>query len=151
MWNWLFVLPGRILCEQCPWCQRKATSMLFTCLVFSGPSDFNFPWMAHAFSGPLFSEICTKFDAIVKNQHVLAAAYNFVNLLPRYASTIIYRCISLLQLLYWWQHQSRKLLIPPRMDTYLRIDCSHSLNWVFPSGVIWNAARAEQTMLTNSS
>jgi hypothetical protein len=23
MWNWLFGLPGQILCEQCPWCQRK--------------------------------------------------------------------------------------------------------------------------------
>jgi hypothetical protein len=23
MWNWLFSLPGRILCEQSPWCQRN--------------------------------------------------------------------------------------------------------------------------------
>jgi len=37
------------------------------------------------------------------------------------------------------------------ISEYLRIDCSHSLNWVFPSGVIWNAARAEQTMFTKSS
>jgi hypothetical protein len=31
MWNWLFGLPGRILCEQSPWYQRKwwACSWLF--------------------------------------------------------------------------------------------------------------------------
>jgi hypothetical protein len=23
VWNWLFGLPGRILCEQSPWCKRK--------------------------------------------------------------------------------------------------------------------------------
>jgi hypothetical protein len=33
--------------------------------------------------------------------------------LASYASTIIYRCIALLQLLYRWQHQSQKLWIPP--------------------------------------
>jgi hypothetical protein len=45
----------------------------------------------------------------VKNQHFHPAACNLVHWLPRYASTIIYRCIALLQLLYRWQHQSLKL------------------------------------------
>jgi hypothetical protein len=46
-----------------------------------------------------------------KNQHVHPAMWKFVHWLPRYASTIIYRCIMLLQLLYRWQHKSRKLWI----------------------------------------
>jgi hypothetical protein len=32
---------------------------------------------------------------------------------PRYAYTINYHCVVLLQLLYRWQHQSQKLWIPP--------------------------------------
>jgi hypothetical protein len=36
----------------------------------------------------------------VKNQHIHPAAWNCIHWLPRYASTIIYRCIALLQLLY---------------------------------------------------
>jgi hypothetical protein len=72
-----------------------------------------------------FSEICIKCcphsrflcrihreiasqDLRKKNQYVQPAARNFV----RYASTTIYRCIALLQLLYRWQHKSRKLWIP---------------------------------------
>jgi hypothetical protein len=35
--------------------------------------------------------------------------------LPRYASTILYRCVPLLQLLHRWQVQYRKLWIPPRI------------------------------------
>jgi hypothetical protein len=45
--NWLFGLPGRILCEQSPLMSKKMMSMLltllFTCLVF-----FGLPWTAHA-------------------------------------------------------------------------------------------------------
>jgi hypothetical protein len=48
----------------------------------------------------------------VKNQDFHPAAWNFVHCLPIYASTIVHRCIVLLQLLYRWQHQSRKLWIP---------------------------------------
>jgi hypothetical protein len=46
------------------------------------------------------------------NQYAHPAAWNFVHWLQQYASTIIYHSISLLQLLYRWQHQSRKLWIP---------------------------------------
>jgi hypothetical protein len=83
----------------------------------------------------IFSKICTKPDAHSlsdpsrnrirsntrlqmkgrNNQHFHWAAWNVVHWLPRYASTTIYRCIALLQLLYRWQHQSRKLWMPPRM------------------------------------
>jgi hypothetical protein len=46
-----------------------------------------------------------------KNQHLHAAAWNSVHWLPRYSSTVIYRCIAPLQLLHRWQHQSRKSCI----------------------------------------
>lgn len=39
----------------------------------------------------------------------------------------------------------------PDTDTYLRMDCNQSLNWVLPSGVIWKAARAANMMLAKSS
>jgi hypothetical protein len=39
-------------------------------------------------------------------------AWNFAHWLPRCASTTVYCCIALLQLLYRWQQQSRKLWIP---------------------------------------
>jgi hypothetical protein len=81
-----------------------------------------------------FSNICTKLDPHsaflcwihrkiasgqiqdskqknVKNQHVQLNAWNFVYWLRRYASTRIYHCIALLQLLHTWQHQSQKLWI----------------------------------------
>jgi hypothetical protein len=44
-----------------------------------------------------------------KNQHIHAAVWNFVNWLPRYDSTCMYRCIALLQLPWRWQHLSLKL------------------------------------------
>jgi hypothetical protein len=45
MQNWVFALPGQILCEQSPWFQRQllACSFLFTCLAFFGLSEFRFP------------------------------------------------------------------------------------------------------------
>jgi hypothetical protein len=83
----------------------------------------------------IFSEICVTLDAVPlsdlswngvmldtwlqikwwKNQHVHPAVWNFVCWLPRYASTIIYHCIALIQLLYRWQHQSWKLWITPHI------------------------------------
>lgn len=36
-------------------------------------------------------------------------------------------------------------------DFDLLIDCSQSLNWALPSGVIWNAFRADRMVLVNSS
>jgi hypothetical protein len=47
-------------------------------------------------------------DTPVLSSTVTSRYYNW------YASTIIYRCIALLQLLYRWQHRSRKLCIPLR-------------------------------------
>jgi hypothetical protein len=47
-----------------------------------------------------------------KNQQFHPAAWNSVHWLPRYASTIVYRCITLLQLLYRWQHQSENYGYP---------------------------------------
>jgi hypothetical protein len=41
---------------------------------------------------------------------------NFIYWLYRHASTIVYSCIALLQLLERWQHQSRKLWIPHCMS-----------------------------------
>jgi hypothetical protein len=78
-----------------------------------------------------FSKICLKFGAHslsdpfwnysrpdtwlqikgCKNQHIHPAAWNFVHRLPRYANTIIYRCIALLQLLYRWQHWSQIMFL----------------------------------------
>jgi hypothetical protein len=75
--------------------------------------------------------ICAKFDAVPlldpmqnhirldtrlqikghKNQHIHAAAWNRLHWLPQYGSTVIYCCITLLQLLHRWQHQSQKLWI----------------------------------------
>jgi hypothetical protein len=44
-----------------------------------------------------------------KNRHVQQATWNFVPSLPRYAVTIIGHCSMLLQLLYRWEPQSRKI------------------------------------------
>jgi hypothetical protein len=52
-----------------------------------------------------------------KNQHGYPAAWNFVHWLPSYASTFMYCCIVLPQLLCW--HQSLKLWIPPRIKMLL--------------------------------
>jgi hypothetical protein len=55
MWNWQFGLPGRILYEQFPWCQRKVMNMLltllFTCLAFffSVSVSLDFPCTALTF------------------------------------------------------------------------------------------------------
>jgi hypothetical protein len=76
MRNWLFGLPGRILCEQSPWCQRKWWSCSWLCSSpvspFSVSVSLDFPCTAHAFflSNHCqcvrfnFHEIYTKFDAI---------------------------------------------------------------------------------------
>jgi hypothetical protein len=53
MRNWLFGLPGRIRCEQSPWCQRKcwACSWLLPSLVlrFLVSVSLDFPCTAHVF------------------------------------------------------------------------------------------------------
>jgi hypothetical protein len=50
-----------------------------------------------------------------KDQHDDSAAWNVTHWLPGYASTIIYGCTELLQLLYRRKHQSRKLWTPRRI------------------------------------
>jgi hypothetical protein len=89
-----------------------------------------------------FSQIFAKFDAVSlmdpfrnrirphkhlqingrKNQQVYPAAQNFIHRLPRYASIIISYCITLLQLLYRWQHMSRKLWISRLLRLYFLPD-----------------------------
>jgi hypothetical protein len=49
----------------------------------------------------------------VKRQHIHQAAWYVAHWLPVYASTILYRYIALLQILYRWQHQFLKLWIAP--------------------------------------
>jgi hypothetical protein len=68
MQNWQFGLPGRILCEQSPWCQRKLWACFWLCSSVSVSLDF--PCMAHAFfpehlsNHCTFSKICTNFYAV---------------------------------------------------------------------------------------
>jgi hypothetical protein len=88
-----------------------------TCLIISRASISLFPRFAQNFMlflCQIHPEITTgqkhnSKQKDVKNQYIRPAAQNFVHWLPRYASTIIYCCITLLQLLYRWQHQYRKL------------------------------------------
>jgi hypothetical protein len=122
--NWLFGLPGRILCEQSPWCQIKwcacswlcsspASPMLMlsypnACPMIVGVSVSLFPrladnFYAHSLSDPSRNRISPDTRLQMKgriNQHTHPAAWNVVLWFPRYASTIICRCIALLQLLY---------------------------------------------------
>jgi hypothetical protein len=87
------------------------------------------------------SEICTKFDTVpfsgpmwnpirpvtrlqrklFKKISTSTQLWNCVHWHPIYASTIIFCRIALVQLLYRWQHQSRKLWISPlrRVNTDL--------------------------------
>jgi hypothetical protein len=79
IWNWLFELPGRIFCEQSPWCQRKLWALSWLCCLsvslFLISVSLDFPCTAHAFFSErlshhcqslccTFSEICTKCDAV---------------------------------------------------------------------------------------
>jgi hypothetical protein len=140
MRNWMFGLPGRNHCEKSPWCQRKlwACSSLYSSPIFpfSVSVSLEFPYTARAFFPERLSSHWrdlrrtfsnTKLDAYSlflcrmhreiasgqKNQHIHPAALSFVHWLPIYASTIIYRCVALLQMLYQCQQESRKLWMPP--------------------------------------
>jgi hypothetical protein len=77
-WNWLFVLPGRILSEQSPWCQIKLWACSLLCsspvLPFSFSVSLDFLCMPHAILPKrlpndcqglrrTFFKICTKFNA----------------------------------------------------------------------------------------
>jgi hypothetical protein len=78
-WNWLFDLPGWVLCQQFPWCQRKwwACSWLFSSPVspYSVSVSTDFPCTVHAFFPErlsnhcqdlclTFGEICITFYAV---------------------------------------------------------------------------------------
>jgi hypothetical protein len=103
--------------------------------MFSVSVSLNFPCTVHAsFPKRLYNhfrctltEICTKYDAIplldpsrdgirsdTRLQIKWYKTWNFEHWLARYGSTTINRCFALLQLLYRWQHQSKKLWIPAR-------------------------------------
>jgi hypothetical protein len=62
MQNWLFGLPGWILCEQFNLCQRKWWSCSWLCSSpvspFLGLGEFDSPCMAHAFFHEYFSNYC---------------------------------------------------------------------------------------------
>jgi hypothetical protein len=130
MRNWPFVLPGIIIYEH--------TLDFSPVSPFSGCPErsilFKHPCAPHAFFLESLSnhcqghrltssDICTKLMFLCrvrckiascrKSQHLHPATWRFVHWIPRYTSTIIYRCIALLQLLYRRQHQSLKLWIPP--------------------------------------
>jgi hypothetical protein len=76
MRNWVFGLPGRVLCEESPWCQRndEHLTLLFAYLAVSVSVNIDFPCTAHVFFPERLSshyqgllrnsfEICTKFEA----------------------------------------------------------------------------------------
>jgi hypothetical protein len=78
MCNWLFGLPGRILSEQSPWCERKLWACSWLCYApvshYSVSVSLDFPCTVHAFFPEglsnlcqglrlNFSEICTKLYA----------------------------------------------------------------------------------------
>jgi hypothetical protein len=84
MRKWLFDLPGRILCERYPRCQRKLWACSWLCSSIVSVS-LDFPCTAHAsFSERLsnhchglrltFPEICTTFDAVP----VLDSSRNYI-------------------------------------------------------------------------
>jgi hypothetical protein len=90
-------------------------SSLNTCLIIARVTITLWRFaqdMMHAhcsFVGSTVKSRQAKYTTPNKNQHVHPSAWNVVHWLPRYASTIIYCCIALLQLLYRWQYQSQKL------------------------------------------
>jgi hypothetical protein len=76
MWNWLFCLPGWILCEQSTWCKRKWWACCWLCSSFvshfpvsvSLNMPFQHPCISHVFLPERLSNhcqglCCTKFDA----------------------------------------------------------------------------------------
>jgi hypothetical protein len=62
MQNWLYDLPGRILCKQFPWCQRKRWACPWLCSSpvspFSVSVSLDFMCMAHAFFLERLSNHC---------------------------------------------------------------------------------------------
>jgi hypothetical protein len=139
MKNWMFGLPGRILSDMKENDEhvldfglhlsrlfrfrrvRLMLSYLNACLITVRVSVALFPRSAQNLM--LFlcqihrviasGQIHDSKQKVVKDKHFHQDVWNFVHRLPRYVSTIIYRCIALLRLFYRWQHQSRKLWINP--------------------------------------
>jgi hypothetical protein len=117
--NWLFGLPGRILYEQSTWCQRQLQpcSWLWAFgarLKLSSPKSLLIIASVSALLSRFEQNLIHFFRRIndeialgqihyskkkdVQSHHFHPAAWNFVHWLPRNASTIIHRCIALLQL-----------------------------------------------------
>jgi hypothetical protein len=144
MRNWLFGLPEGIICEQSPWCQRKWWACSWLCSSI-------FHWEDCFIASDTRLQIKGH-----KNNHVRPPTWNFVHWLPRYASTTIYRCIALLQLLRRWQHKSRKLWIPVGFQgssKYLRsvsntlaFFCDHSVH----SGLQWGQLHWKRSQVSGN-
>jgi hypothetical protein len=125
MWKWPFGLPRRILCKHSPWSQRKWWACSWLCsspfslfffrsllvwtfhvrLMISSSNAF---WIFVRVPSQFFRDL-HKMWCIRPSVH--PAAWNFVHWLSRYANTVIYRCIALLQLLYRLRQRSMKLWI----------------------------------------
>jgi hypothetical protein len=135
--NWLFGLPRRILCEcQSKWWAALGFALHFPlggllhCLrvITVNPVLITrkVVWLEVIWRSSSQTLTHCSFWSAVRNRirpdsrrqikghkesadPPALAALNFVSWLPRYASTAIYHCSTLLQLLYRWQHQYRKL------------------------------------------
>jgi hypothetical protein len=88
------------------WCNSK-----FFCCRSSWRNLMHTRWAFVGFTTKSSGKTCDSKGRRESAPH--KAAWNFVHRIPRYTSTIIYRCIAILQLLNGWQHQFRKLWIPP--------------------------------------
>jgi hypothetical protein len=94
-------------------CVRLMFSSLNACLIIARVSrTLHKMWCCSFVVSIAKSHYTTPTKRAYEIIHVHPSSSNSVHWLPRYASTIIYSCIALLQLLYRWQHQSRKLWIP---------------------------------------
>jgi hypothetical protein len=68
MWNWLFDLPGWILCEQSSWCERKWWTCSWLCSSLVSPFlvsvTLNYLCMAHASFSESLSNHCQGFSLL---------------------------------------------------------------------------------------
>jgi hypothetical protein len=114
MKNWLFGLLIQILGEQSSLCQRKWWTCFWLCssLTSSGLGEFGLI-NSNASVWIMFPSLSNCLQSVPewKKSERRPAGWNFLCWFPRYASTTLYHCTALLQLLYRWQHQSQKLWI----------------------------------------
>jgi hypothetical protein len=138
MRKWLFGQTGIIIYEEHPLRQRKPRTCSWLC---SWPvSPFQSRWVWTSLVRPILSSpnACliigrvsiARFPRVAQNLMLFLCRINreiasgqikggenlscvkFCTWVPIFASTTIYNCIALLQLLFRWRHQSRKLWMP---------------------------------------